>query len=101
MKNCYTEDLFNILPRNKITESETSKFQSVIDNKTKIDGINHFHYIQNEEGDEFYGLFYQNNRMKNFFKTYSSVTFIDVTCLFNQENFPVVNFSLSAPHKRN
>ena len=92
MKNCYTEDLFNILPRNKITESETSKFQSVIDNKTKIDGINHFHYIQNEEGDEFYGLFYQNNRMKNFFKTYSSVTFIDVTCLFNQENFPVVNF---------
>ena len=30
--------------------------------------------------------------MKNFFKTYSSVTFIDVTCLFNQENFPVVNF---------
>ena len=92
MKNCYTEDLFDILPRNKITESETSTFQLVIDNKTKIDGINRFHYIQNEEGDEFYGLFYQNNRMKNFFKTYSSVTFIDVTCLFNQKNFPVVNF---------
>ena len=86
------KDLFNLLPRKKITESEATKLQSVIEKQNKIDGKNNFHYIQNEEGDEFYGLFYQNNRMKSLFKTYSSVTFIDGTYLLNQENFPVINF---------
>ena len=41
----------------EIAESEEAKLQSVIDKQTKIDGKNHIHYILNEEGDDFYGLF--------------------------------------------
>ena len=79
------KDLFNL-------SQKQPSYKKVIDKQTKIDGKIRFHYIQNEEGDEFYGLFYQNNRMKSLFKTYTSVTFIDGTYLLNQENFPVINF---------
>ena len=86
------KDLFNMKPRTQINESEAKKLQEVINKQIAVDGTNNFHYIQNEEGGEFYGLFYQNNRMKSLFKTYSTITFIDGTYSLNKENFPCINF---------
>ena len=85
-------DLFNLKPREALPQSETEKLRKVIDKQIKIDGKNNFHYIQNEEGDELYGIFYQNTRMKTIFSNYSKVTFIDGTCVLNKENFPCINF---------
>ncbi len=58
----------------------------------KIKGVNNFHYIQNQEQDEIYGIFYQNQRMRDLFKTYGNVLFIDGTYKLNKVNYPCVVF---------
>jgi hypothetical protein len=86
------KDLFNLRPREHVSDSEANKLQQVIDRQIKIDGKNNFHYIENEDATELYGVFYQNNRMRRIFSTYSKVTFIDGTYVLNKENFPCINF---------
>ena len=85
------KDLYNLKSRSKIPENDAAQLQVIIDSQIKMDnGKNYFNFMQNEQGDEFYGLFYQNNRMKSLFQTYGAITFIDGT--YNITALPVYKF---------
>ena len=42
-------------------------------------GKSYLNFVQSQDGTEFYGLFYQNKRMKSLFTTYGTLTFVDGT----------------------
>ena len=87
------KDLYNLKSRSKIPENDAAQLQVIIDSQIKMDnGKNYFNFMQNEQGDEFYGLFYQNNRMKSLFQTYGAITCIDGTYNINKQHFPCINF---------
>ncbi len=93
-------DIHNLKPRT-LNTSEGAKLQDIIEQQIKLDqGHNYFHYIQNKDGSEFYGLFYQNQRMKNIFKTYGSIMFIDGTYKLNNQHFPVINFVVTDHNRK-
>ena len=88
------KDLHNMRTIRRTTgETESQKLKEAIDAQIKIDGNkNYFHFIQNEEKTEIYGVFYQNQNMKNNFKTFGEITFNDGTYGLNKNTYPCILF---------
>ena len=88
-----SKDLHNLKESSKMTESEAAELQRAINAQIKADGgKSYFNFVQSQDGTEFYGLFYQNKRMKSLFTTNGILTIVDGTYKLNKKNFPVINF---------
>lgn len=95
------KDLHNLANSASTFKSDSLQLQESIQKQIKRDdGKNFFHYIQNSDQTELYGIFYQSNRMRSIFKTFGRIVFIDGTYGINKNNYPVIVFTVT-DHNRN
>ncbi len=88
------KDLHNLYkPKETSKTTQEKLLKQTIDQIIAQDGGNNYiHFIQNESKTELYAIFYQSTRMKNLFKTYGTILFIDGTYKLNKNNYPVIIF---------
>ena len=84
----FTEDNeFNKFPKEK---RDLAMLQSIINQQIEKDGGDYFKYIKNEENQDLYAIYYQNPQMKEFYRRYSNMLFVDSTYNLNDVKYPAL-----------
>ena len=71
-------------------QREIVALEKVIEKQRKIDGADYFKFVKSNDSNDLYAIYYQNNKMKEFYSRYPNIIFVDTTYKLNDNNYPAM-----------